>query len=376
MTPDIRAVHELRAARGIAAARSASAPMRFRWPKRAKGFVPVFATGGVGDAFVTIAVCRAIAMKTNLNVKLYIPQVRVAEWIIEKTLERMRAESPFPKDRVTSSVEVCFDPFPGYDFYLHVNCLGIIRQERNFKGFPVKALDAMYMKHFLWRHGETWSRLVDFHPFLDGEVAHQAIAAGETRHSLPFRMLGLEPTYLNLRPMTPKFDWEPYVTVHDGYDVTQRPVHRATKTWGIRQWAEFVRGLKAAHPELMVVQIGGPTSRAIPGVDVDLVGKTTIRQALDVLSRSKLHIDGDSGFVHGATAMGVPCVAMFGPTPAKFFGYPENENLQDDGCQSCFWTKNDWLEKCPIGHPSPLCMDRITVDKVIKSTERFLNGKV
>jgi len=67
--------------------------------------------------------------------------------------------------------------------------------------------------------------------------------------------------------------------------------------------------------------LGGPEDRAaaaavkatLPGA-LDLAGRTTLRQALGVLTQLKLLITNDSGLMHAAAALGTPLVAIFGST--------------------------------------------------------------
>ncbi|MBI4643744.1 MAG: tetraacyldisaccharide 4'-kinase [Deltaproteobacteria bacterium] len=70
-----------------------------------------------------------------------------------------------------------------------------------------------------------------------------------------------------------------------------------------------------------LVLLGGPEDRdAAAAVKtrlpeaLDLVGSTTLRQALGVLMHLKLLITNDSGLMHAAAALGTPLVAIFGST--------------------------------------------------------------
>ncbi len=55
--------------------------------------------------------------------------------------------------------------------------------------------------------------------------------------------------------------------------------------------------------------------------DVDLVGKTTIREALGALSNLSVVFGSDSGLMHLAAAVGTPTVTVFGKEPASKWGY-------------------------------------------------------
>lgn len=55
--------------------------------------------------------------------------------------------------------------------------------------------------------------------------------------------------------------------------------------------------------------------------DVDLVGKTSIREAMGALSNLKVVFGSDSGLMHLAAAVGTPTVTVFGKEPASKWGY-------------------------------------------------------
>src|SRR5262249_53686033 len=98
----------------------------------------------------------------------------------------------------------------------------------------------------------------------------------------------------------------------------------------------------------------------------DLVGRTTLRQLLAVLSRARLAFGPDSGALHLAAALGTPAVSLWGATsPAR--STPHGcEHLAVAGsapCAPCF------LERCPIGR---VCMRAIDVDAVVARAERVL----
>ena len=358
-------LEDLRSLRWEEAAQQAYKRPPFKRPGVAKDFVPVLATGGLGDAIISIGVAAEISRKTGLPARIWSHHPDAVRFIVH-SLERA---GTVQKGSVVG--ETGFE-FYGYDYSIRLNCLGIVDIEPHFKGFSNAGLDEIYVANRRFSATAPWSDLIRFHPSLDNEVARQAEAIGLARASLPFAMLGLEHRPYKLK-ITPSFyDWEPYMTVHDGYEVNQPNLHRVTKTWSIRHWEKLVRMVKERHPEIYVVQLGGTQSRKIPGVDVDLVGRMKIEQSLQVLARSVVHVDGDSGLVHAANVLGVPSVAMFGPTPASFFGYRGNANLSPRECGGCWWLKQRWLDHCMLGHRSPKCMDSILPEDAFAAVESVL----
>jgi lipopolysaccharide heptosyltransferase II/tetraacyldisaccharide 4'-kinase len=71
-----------------------------------------------------------------------------------------------------------------------------------------------------------------------------------------------------------------------------------------------------------LVLLGGPSDREAAaevqrhgqGKYLNLAGRTTLRQALVILSQLNVLITNDSGLMHAAAALGVPLVALFGST--------------------------------------------------------------
>src|SRR5262249_55033308 len=139
--------------------------------------------------------------------------------------------------------------------------------------------------------------------------------------------------------------WQhPYVTVHDGFDNSLRLAPgSATKCWPLEHWSELVRRLKQALPHLRIIQLGGRNSRSIPGVDLNLVQRTSLSQVPWILKHARLHIDGDSGLVHMARALHTRSLVLFGPTNRDYFGYDQNINLASSACANCWWSTPTWM---------------------------------
>lgn len=167
-----------------------------------------------------------------------------------------------------------------------------------------------------------------------------------------------------------------YITIHDGYDVSYLNTlveNRATKQWNLDHWVYLVKEFKREYPGYKIFQLGSKTSRPIKGVHHNLISKTTITEAFDIISNSRLHIDGDSGLMHAATKMNVPCITLWGPTPMDFYGYRQNVNIKSSVCShACYGLKEDWNNKCPIGYDSPKCMDAITPEQILLEIKKVL----
>ena len=92
----------------------------------------------------------------------------------------------------------------------------------------------------------------------------------------------------------------------------------------------------------------------------NLVGKTALSDAVDLLSLSKMVVTNDSGLMHIAAALGCSLIALYGSTSPDFTP-PLTEKAVilklDLDCQPCF------QRVCPLKHHH--CMKLLTPDRVI-----------
>ena len=90
-----------------------------------------------------------------------------------------------------------------------------------------------------------------------------------------------------------------------------------------------------------------------------LCGETSLGELVGVLARVRLLLTNDSGPMHVAAALGVPVVAVFGPTDWRETGpVGERHRLVREPvhCSPCL------LRECPIDHR---CMRRVGVERVV-----------
>jgi heptosyltransferase-2 len=91
---------------------------------------------------------------------------------------------------------------------------------------------------------------------------------------------------------------------------------------------------------------------------IDLTGKTTLAQALALISRCRAFVTNDSGLMHAASALAVPLVAIFGSTDPRRTGPLGRHNrvvYRPLPCAPCLKTQ------CPRNRE---CMEAITVEEV------------
>ena len=104
---------------------------------------------------------------------------------------------------------------------------------------------------------------------------------------------------------------------------------------------------------------GRAIESALPGSVrlVNLIGRTDLRLLAGVLARCQVFVSNDSGAMHLAAALGVPVIAIFGPTDERVTAPLGNHDilLEQVFCRPCM------LRDCPIDHR---CMKRVSVDRV------------
>jgi heptosyltransferase-2 len=101
---------------------------------------------------------------------------------------------------------------------------------------------------------------------------------------------------------------------------------------------------------------------------IDLTGKTAIADLPALLSQCHLFIGNDSGAMHVAAAVGLPIVAVFGPTD-PFGTAPVTSRCsivqERPYCSPCF------LRRCPTDHR---CMTAVTADMVEAAAAPWLSA--
>ena len=100
---------------------------------------------------------------------------------------------------------------------------------------------------------------------------------------------------------------------------------------------------------------------------VNFAGKTSLEDAVDLLSLAKVIVSNDSGLMHLGAAIGKPLVALYGPTP-EAFAPPLTKNSRSlyhgIECRPC------GAKKCPLSHHK--CMVDISPRLVINAIKELL----
>lgn len=117
---------------------------------------------------------------------------------------------------------------------------------------------------------------------------------------------------------------ERYAVLH----VTPKFVYKA---WTASGWAMLGRWIRDCGVKVVIVGGTSPDERAtvsrildgLPPDVIDLTGRVTLRALGPILSRAALYVGTDTAVTHMAAALGVPTIALFGPSnPVKWGPWP------------------------------------------------------
>jgi heptosyltransferase-2 len=133
-----------------------------------------------------------------------------------------------------------------------------------------------------------------------------------------------------------------------------------------KRWPYF-REL-AERLDMPVVLLGSPNDAAAAAEvgGKNLVGKTTLDEAIDLIAGAELVVSNDSGLMHVAAALGRPLVALFGSSsPEKTPPQPGRSRVLwlKPECSPCF------QRECPLGHFR--CMRELSVEMVLAEVARL-----
>lgn len=165
---------------------------------------------------------------------------------------------------------------------------------------------------------------------------------------------------------------KPYVTYNYGAGNALGSGKPQVKQWPYDYHVEFNRIFKEKYPNIDLIQVGGKDVVKIPGADRYILGKH-FDVVKYILKNSLFHFDCEGGLVHIASQLGTKCFVVFGPTPAWFLGYENNENIEPKVCGGCKGLIKDWYIRC-YKYERPECMYSIKPEDVLERMTNYLES--
>lgn len=147
------------------------------------------------------------------------------------------------------------------------------------------------------------------------------------------------------------------------------------KRWAAARWGEVLGRLCPAGGARAAVVLWAPHEAALAREVAAAAGDARvaaapsgeIRPNAALMERAAVHLSSDTGAMHVAAGLGVPCVALFGPADPEVHGpYGEGHLVLRKKCLCPGETRCRFDE-----HP---CMSAIGADEVVAATEAVLSA--
>ena len=157
------------------------------------------------------------------------------------------------------------------------------------------------------------------------------------------------------------------------------------RKWPREHFEKLIALLLTRHPDLGIVLIGGREDRlsgdalahaeTLSGIRtrvVNLAGRTTIDELIDLFHSARLFITNDSGPAHLASLTSIPSIVLFGPeTPALYAPLGDRATClyRNLACQPCVTVYNGKRSYC---HDN-ICLQQITPESVFEIAVNILD---
>jgi len=148
------------------------------------------------------------------------------------------------------------------------------------------------------------------------------------------------------------------------------------RRWGEERFIAFLQHLEATY-DISLIELGSGLSSGHTGLGLDLVGQTSIRQSMAVLSLADLFIGNHGGLTHMAGGIGTPILSPWGAsTPYPAYVYDDLSVAIETAplCRHCTWTGEripECLKASFMFGRSP-CTQAISVDQMIEAADRLI----
>lgn len=178
---------------------------------------------------------------------------------------------------------------------------------------------------------------------------------------------------------------EPFLSGHAlGPDEGRRPFALinpgatwVTKRWPPESFGEVARGLVHEYDLSVVVVWADEDEKRAAEIIVEKAGEkawlappTSLRQLAALIAQARMFVGNDTGPLHLAVALGVPCVSVFGASdPLRNGPYGTLHRIQASGpdCQPC------WKKTC--ARKDLACLSAVTPASVLASCGELLKRR-
>jgi heptosyltransferase-2 len=131
-----------------------------------------------------------------------------------------------------------------------------------------------------------------------------------------------------------------------------------------KRWPYFAELAQRLGLPVVLLGARGDTQAALGIPGANLVGRTTLDEAIELIALAQVVVSNDSGLMHVAAALGRPLVALFGSSsPEKTPPQAGRVLWLKPECSPCY------QRECPLGHFR--CLREMSVDLVLKEIQQL-----
>ncbi|MBU6427367.1 MAG: hypothetical protein KGR26_00005, partial [Cyanobacteria bacterium REEB65] len=148
------------------------------------------------------------------------------------------------------------------------------------------------------------------------------------------------------------------------------------RRWGEERFATLARHIEKRHGAGLV-ELGNGLTAGHLGVGHDLVGQTTLRQSMAVLSLCDLFVGNHGGLTHLAGGVGTPVLVPWGAsTPYQAYAYDTQSHAVETkpACRHCAWTgrMDPVCETVDMLKGRTRCTQEISVEEMIAAADQWI----
>ena len=148
----------------------------------------------------------------------------------------------------------------------------------------------------------------------------------------------------------------------------------SAKRWPVSHFSELAVLIRQAHPEARIVLLGSVKDNEVceaihaqvPGT-LNLAGKTSLKEAIELMAGIDILVTNDSGLMHVASAFDLPVIALYGSTDYRHtppFSRQSHIMSLDLNCAPC------QKRECPLGHHN--CMEKLMPQSVYEEVKKII----
>ncbi|GAB4030038.1 glycosyltransferase family 9 protein [Spirosoma gilvum] len=151
----------------------------------------------------------------------------------------------------------------------------------------------------------------------------------------------------------------------------------SSRNWPVENYSQFVQIWLSAYPDYQVIVLG--TSKLAEKVAllqkslghalINLIGRTTLAEALKIVAKADFMLSEDSGLLHMAWALKIPSIALIGSTDKNRSAQNGSHivilNSDDLPCGNCMEATCKW-------NNVPLCLSRYLPEQVVTIAEQLV----